>query len=175
MRSLDSLRNQALAQACAVCSLPSWVNERYGDFSPSIVVERLLSMEQKRKVSREELAATYLLYYSLKRQQDWWAWEEVDSLVRLNPSEAWEVTRILVKTASSDEALAYVAAGPLEDLLTKHGPVVIEYIENESQQNERLQLALSGVWGLDRSNPVFDRWYALMWKYGFAEGKRRPL
>jgi hypothetical protein len=37
------------------------------------------------------------------------------------------------------------------------------------------QLALSGVWGLDRSNPVFDRWYGLMSKYGFAEGKRRPL
>jgi hypothetical protein len=24
-------------------------------------------------------------------------------------------------------------------------------------------------------NPIFKRWYALMWKYGYAEGKRRPL
>jgi hypothetical protein len=142
--------------------------------TPEIVVERQL-MERKRKVSREELAATYLRHYSLRRQQDWWAWEEVDSLVRLSPSEAWEVTRILVNTAPSDEAIAYVAAGPLEDLLKKHGPLIIDCIENECQRNERLQLALSGVWGLDRSNPVFDRWYALMWKYGFAEGKRRLL
>ena len=132
-------------------------------------------MEQKRKVSRDELAATYLRHYSFKRHEDWWTWEEVHSLVRLNPSEAWEITRILVNTAPSDEALAYVAAGPLEDLLKKHGPAVIDSIENESQQNGRLQLALSGVWGLDRSNPVFDRWYALMSKYGFAEGKRRAL
>jgi hypothetical protein len=127
------------------------------------------------RISREELAATYLRHYTLKRQEDWWAFEEVEALVRLNPLEAWEVARILVNTASSDEALAYIAAGPLEDLLKKHGPVVIDCIENESQENVRLQLALSGVWGLNRSNPVFDRWYALMWKYGFAEGKRRPL
>ncbi len=32
------------------------------------------------KVSREELAATYLRHYTLKNQQDWWAFEEVDSL-----------------------------------------------------------------------------------------------
>ena len=126
-------------------------------------------------VSREQLASTYLRYHTLKRDEDFWAFEAVDNLVRVNPSEAWEVTRILVSTASSDEALAYVAAGPLEDLLKKHGTAVIDRIENESTTNERLQLALSGVWGLGHNNPVFDRWYSLMWKYGFAEGKRRAL
>jgi hypothetical protein len=43
--------------------------------------------------------------------------EELYSLIRVNILEAWEITRILVNTASSDEALAHVAAGPLEDLL----------------------------------------------------------
>jgi hypothetical protein len=112
---------------------------------------------------------------TFKQQEDSWAVREVNTLVRDDPAEAWEVTRILVETAPSDEALAYVAAGPLEELLNKHGPVLIDRIEEESRENARLQLALSGVWGLDRSNPVFDRWYALMWKYGFAEGKRGPL
>lgn len=99
----------------------------------------------------------------------------MDTLVRDDPTEAWEITRILVNEAPSDEALAYVAAGPLEELLHRHGSVLIDRIEEESQENARLQLALSGVWGLDRSSPVFDRWYALMWKYGFAESKRTPL
>jgi len=44
---------------------------------------------------------------------------------------------ILINTASSDEALAYMAAGPLEDLFKKHGPVVIDCIENESEENAR--------------------------------------
>jgi hypothetical protein len=61
--------------------------------------------------------ATYLCHYTLKREEDWWAVEELYSLIRVNIVEAWEITRILVNTASSDEALAYVAAGPLEDLL----------------------------------------------------------
>jgi hypothetical protein len=55
---------------------------------------------------------------------------------------------ILINPASSDKALAFIAAGPLEDLLKKHGPVVIDCIENESEENARLQLALSGVWDL---------------------------
>jgi hypothetical protein len=126
-------------------------------------------------MSREELAAAYLRHYIFKQQEDGWAVREVDTLVQDSPTEAWEVTRILVNTAPSDEALAYVAAGPLEELLHKHGPVVIDRIEEESRENLRLQLALSGVWGLDPSDPVFDRWYALMWKYGFGEGKREPL
>jgi len=124
---------------------------------------------------REEIAATYLRYYGLKQQEDRWAVAEVDALVRDDPTEAWEVTRVLVNTAPSDEALAYVAAGPLEELLHRHGSVLIDRMEEESRGNARLQLALSGVWGLDRSSPVFDRWYALMWKYGFAEGERGPL
>jgi hypothetical protein len=126
-------------------------------------------------MGREEIAVTYLRYYVLKQQEDRSALQEVDTLVRDDPTEAWEVTRILVNTAPSDEALAYVAAGPLEELLHRHGSVLIDRIEEESRGNARLQLALSGVWGLDPGSPVFDRWYALMWKYGFAEGKRRPL
>ena len=126
-------------------------------------------------MGHDEIAATYLRYYVLKLQEDSWVVREMDMLVRDDPTEAWEVTRILVNTAPSDEALAYVAAGPLEELLHKHGPVLIDRIEEESRENARLQLALSGVWGLDRSHPVFDRWYALMCKFGFAEGKRGPL
>src|SRR5271169_1955713 len=74
--------------------------------------------------------------------------------------------------APSDSALALVAAGPLEDLLKKHGPVVVDRVEEESRKNDRLRLALSGVWGIYPGNPIYERWHALMWKYGFAEGKR---
>ena len=105
-------------------------------------------------MGREEIAATYLRHHLLKQQEDSWAVREVDTLVRDDPTEAWEVTRVLVNTAPSNEALAYVAAGPLEELLHRHGSVLIDPIEEESKGNARLQLALSGVWGLDRSSPV---------------------
>ena len=121
-----------------------------------------------------ELASAYLRYFESKRKEDWWAWNDVDDLVRRDAERGWEITRVLVNKSSSDEALAYVAAGPLEDLLKRHGLAVIDRIDNESEINDRLRVALSGVY-LDPSYLVFDRWYALMCKYGFAKGKRAGL
>lgn len=125
-------------------------------------------------MNAEELATAYLQYFETKQEDDRWAWSDVDELVRRKPDQGWEVVRLLVNKAASDEALAFVAAGPLEDLLKKHGLAVMDQIEDECRENDRLRLALSGVW-IDSSTPVFNRWYALMWKYGFAEGKRMGL
>lgn len=125
-------------------------------------------------MNSEELAEAYLRYHARKDQADQWAWEAVE-LVNHNPDEAWQIVCALVDKAANDETLAYVAAGPLEDLLKKHGPAVIDRVEEKSSNDPRFQLALSGVWGIEPNNPIFDRWYALMWKYGFAEGKRSPL
>lgn len=116
------------------------------------------------EMDAQSLATTYLRHFETKNEQDWWSVVEVDRLVRDDPYSGSEVTRTLVNEAKSDEALAYVAAGPLEDLLKKHGPVVIDLVEGESRNNDRLQLALSGVWGINPGNPIYDRWYALMWK-----------
>jgi hypothetical protein len=121
-----------------------------------------------------DLADAYLRHFATKRGEDLWAFEKVNELVSRDANDGWQITRILVNDASSDEALAYVAAGPLEDLLKKHGPAVIGWVEEESRLNDRLRLALSGVW-LRRDDPTWHRWYSLMWEYGFAEGKRMPL
>ena len=56
-------------------------------------------------MGREEIAATYLRYYVLKKQEDNWAVREVDTLVQDDPTEAWEVTRILVNTAPPEKPL----------------------------------------------------------------------
>jgi hypothetical protein len=53
------------------------------------------------------------------------------------------------------KAVGFVAAGPLEDLLRKNGPAVIERIEQASQQNVRPQTALSGV-RIRPENPIFE-------------------
>ena len=113
-------------------------------------------------------------YFETKRETDIWARDEVDTLVLRDPEKGWEITRTLVNKALTEEALAYIAAGPLEDLLNHHGAAVMVQIEQECLTNDHLSLALSGVW-IENENPVWQRWYALMWKYGFAEGRRQPL
>ena len=126
-------------------------------------------------MNQEKVADAYLSYYKTKQIEDWWAVEEINNLVAHDADKGWRITSLLINKALSDEALAYVAAGPLEDLLKKQGAAVIDRIEEESRKNDRLRLALSGVWGINPGNPIFERWYALMRKYGFAEGKRTAL
>jgi hypothetical protein len=125
-------------------------------------------------MDQERTVLTYLRYFESKQDDDRWAVEQVDALALGDPQAGWDTTLNVINRAVSDSALAYIAAGPLEDLLNCHGAAVIGPIEQECLTNERLRLALSGVW-IDRENPIWDRWYAVMWKYGFAEGMRGPL
>jgi hypothetical protein len=115
-------------------------------------------------------------YHKEKHSEDFWAFSRVSEVVRYEPDVGLELTLLLLKKAGEDDAaLAYVAAGPLEDLLQLHGLQVIDRFEQESKADPRVQLALSGVWGINPGHPLFERWYALMWKYGFAEGRRQAL
>lgn len=125
-------------------------------------------------MDKGEIAEAYLRYFGGKQQADRWALETVDAMVTDDPDQAWDLACVLVDMASSDEALAYVAAGPLEELLKKHGPAVIDRVEDMSRGNDRLRLALSGVW-ISPGDPIFVRWYALMSEYGFADGRRSAL
>jgi hypothetical protein len=125
-------------------------------------------------MSPEETAEAYIQHYQTGDKKDSWAVREVDLLIETMPDEAWDLTCILIRKSSADDVLAFVAAGPLEELLVKHGPVLMARVEDECKRNDRLVLALSGVW-LEAGTPVFERWYALMFKYGFAEGTRRGL
>jgi hypothetical protein len=123
----------------------------------------------------QKIADAYLKYCETKAEEDRWVWGKVWDIVNGDPQTAWPLICMLIAGATSDRLLADVAAGPLEDLLNKHGPAVITAVEKECTNNPRLRLALSGVWGINPGNPIFERWYALMWKYGFAEGRKNPL
>ena len=125
-------------------------------------------------LAEEQIVDSYLRHYAFKEEQDFWAFEEVNQIVRRDPAAGLRLTCLLVNKAPSDEALAYVAAGPLEDLLTFHGLSLIDQVEVAARADERFQLALSGVW-LNRANPVWERWFALMNEFGFADGKRVAL
>ena len=51
------------------------------------------------------------------------------------------------------EVLAYVAAGPLEDLVCRAGPDFIDRIEHEAKFNRQFGRMLTGVW-LNGADPA---------------------
>jgi hypothetical protein len=90
------------------------------------------------------------------RQAEVWRWadEELQRLVDKEPDEALEIIRAVISEAPNDAVLAFVAAGPLEDLLCYRGELVIELVERFAAHNERFRKALSGVWGENRMSPA---------------------
>jgi hypothetical protein len=123
----------------------------------------------------EALADAYLRHHALNAKEDQWAFGRVMDMCRDEPQQVLCLTLLLISKAGNDDrVLAYVAAGPLEDILSGHGLAVIDRIERESEGNVRLQLALSGVWGLE-GTAVHERWLSLMKRWGFADGTRQCL
>jgi hypothetical protein len=116
------------------------------------------------------LADTYLRH----RAEDFWAWERVHEIVQGGDLDrAWEITLLLLQKAQTDDALGYVAAGPLEDIVDGYGDQALDRVDEACDKDSRLQFALSGIWLLPDS-PVLQRWQ-LMTKYGFRNGDRKPL
>lgn len=73
----------------------------------------------------------------------------LNHLIDTKPDEAWDRILALIAEAKP-ESLCYVAAGPLEDLLSHHGPTMIERIEALAASDPRFLSCLAGVWGHTR-------------------------
>jgi hypothetical protein len=120
------------------------------------------------------LADSYLRHHATKSDDDFWAWQRVDEIVRGGDLDrAWEITLLLL-TKAPDNVLGYIAAGPLEDFIDGYAAQGLDRAEQACHENPRLQYALSGIWLLPES-PVLQRWQGLMTKYGFRNGNREPL
>ena len=52
-----------------------------------------------------------------------------------------------IRRAGGDATLAYIAAGPLEDLIVQHGEQFMDRIELEAGREPKVRRALRGVWG----------------------------
>src|SRR5690349_10426810 len=61
----------------------------------------------------------YLKHIETQADDYWWAWQEVDKLVRGTTSEAIATAAALVSACESEKQLAHVAAGPMEDILCR--------------------------------------------------------
>jgi len=75
--------------------------------------------------------------------------EQLDELISDAPERAWPlICEIIRRIAPADEdILAYVAAGPLEDLLARHPHAFIDRIEELAINDAHFRRTVSGVWG----------------------------
>lgn len=91
-------------------------------------------------------------------QSNWWAISQVMDWALEGEAELlWRFILATYKRDISDRVVAVLAAGPLEDLLAKHGPLFIERVEQLAQADERFNMLLGGVWRNTMTDEVWQR------------------
>ena len=89
---------------------------------------------------------------SVQADGSFWAYEELDKLCSTDPGRAVEIVRLIAQQWPEDRVMFNLAAGPLEDLLVRHGPEVIDQIEKLANDFDYFLFLVSGVW-VDRMSP----------------------
>ncbi len=99
-----------------------------------------------------QLVAAYWQHYHASLAGDnvgddewFWAWIEVESAVREPSGYVFELIIALIDAAVDDDALCYVGAGPLEDLVNWHGMMFLDKIEESARKDRAFRKALAGV------------------------------
>lgn len=101
-------------------------------------------------------------------KQDAHAYDYFDNLARTSP-EGFEDIVELINNCSTIEEIAYVAAGPLEDLLSNFPLQIKEKLDLQVKQNPKFRQAIQGVWATKGSTgrQVLDD---ILKKYGLQYG-----
>jgi hypothetical protein len=81
----------------------------------------------------------------------------LDDIVRDDPERAWPIILILAEESPNPEFVSTLAAGPMEDLLSKHGIKFIERVEQRAKTDQKFNYLLGGVWKSDITDDVWNR------------------
>jgi|JI10StandDraft_1071094.scaffolds.fasta_scaffold1336878_1 hypothetical protein len=106
-------------------------------------------------LNEAELVAAYIARYEgmyskqgdifEKNEINYWAYEKLCQLVKINPTKALEVIAQVLHSTEDEFVLSNLAAGPLEDLLRIHGASVLENLEIYARQDNRFRNLLAQV------------------------------
>jgi hypothetical protein len=98
---------------------------------------------------------------SAAHEEAFWAFGMMDDLVEEFPEEAFDVIKRILDADESGEVVGGLAAGPIEDLLYRHGEKMIDAIENEARCNPKFNDALGGVWQSGTRPEIWKRVQAI--------------
>ena len=118
------------------------------------------------------LAADWVLYWkapeeSVARERLRYAGDREYDLVREEPEVAWHLVLAVLRLDASPEIQEVLSAGPLEDLLCKHGEFIISKVEHQANADPAFARLLGGVWQNSMSESVWSRVQAVWDRSGW--------
>jgi hypothetical protein len=110
-------------------------------------------------LDRERLMLEYIGYGEAPDGQENWGWASarMHALLEGAPELAWALIVEMINRAPSDNSLGFLAASPLEDLLSADGPAFIERVELLAAANPKFRRALGMLRRLGMSDDVWAR------------------
>ena len=96
-----------------------------------------------------------------------WAFHKVWELCDSSPHEAWEFVVAAWRADQSQVIGENLSAGPLEDLLAKHGDKVIDRVEAEAKMDPSFAFLLGGVWRNEMDENIWTRVLAVRERRGW--------
>jgi hypothetical protein len=105
----------------------------------------------------DRLVAGYLSHAAAvahdQKDTHFWAYLGLHRLVEQKPDDAWPLVVEVIRSATDEEVLGYVAADILEDLICEHSQALIDRVEVLAHEDEHFKRALAHVWGWTRIPP----------------------
>jgi hypothetical protein len=86
-----------------------------------------------------------------------WALAEMLWLSENDPEKSWVSIVGAMKNPRCIPHLGDIAAGPLEDLLSHHGPAIIDRVEQEADHDPLFADLLKGTWQSLMSTEIWER------------------
>jgi hypothetical protein len=83
--------------------------------------------------------------------------DALDKICAQNPSRAVRIVQLICSKDSSDQIMQVLAAGPLENLLVKHGRQIIDQVEDAARESPVFRELLEGVWQREMDAAVWQR------------------
>ena len=117
-------------------------------------------------MTSDEIVAAYYKNFTTQSDEDFWAFEAVVDLCR-DLAKGIDITLHLIDASNDELYLAYLAAGPVEDLIKWHGAQAVRLFELPSDRSEKVRRAVAGIY-LSPSADGYVEWRRLLTKYGFA-------
>ena len=94
---------------------------------------------------------------SAEYEESFWSSMLLDDLVENFPEEAFDVVLEIMKLDRSIPIVGAIAAGPIEDLLVRHGSLIITKVEQHAKASHKFASMLGGVWKRDMDDSIWMR------------------
>jgi hypothetical protein len=117
--------------------------------------------------SQQEIIDAYLHYYRTKKEEYWWAYQDIVDIIE--SPDCLPFVLALIHACHNDAEIAYVAAGPLEDLLNKHHEKIKDSLSELVRSDEKMRKAIQGVW-IGKGKPSRKTLDEILAKYNLTYG-----